>query len=68
MYILTFFYKKHKYHVECFRFGEEHRVTRRSSSQTDFGCENHTTGLAAAALALFIRENIENAFRESDIV
>jgi len=51
-----------------FRFGEEHRITRRSSSQTDFGCENHTTGLAAAALALFIRENVENAFRQYEIV
>ncbi|XP_017887527.1 uncharacterized protein LOC108629392 [Ceratina calcarata] len=37
------------------------RVSRRASSQTDFGCDNHATGLAAASLSLFIRENLENA-------
>ncbi|CAL7936370.1 unnamed protein product [Xylocopa violacea] len=36
------------------------RVSRRASSQTDFGCDSHATGLAAAALSLFIRENLEN--------
>lgn len=66
--ILTFCNKNHEYYVECFSFDEKHRITRRSSSETDFGCENHTTGLAAAALALFVRENIENAFRQFEIV
>ncbi|KYN07657.1 UPF0764 protein C16orf89 like protein [Cyphomyrmex costatus] len=42
----------------------EHQITRRSSSTTDFGCNNHTTSLAAASLAVFIRENIENALSQ----
>nr|XP_012153148.1 PREDICTED: uncharacterized protein LOC100877494 [Megachile rotundata] len=37
-------------------------VARRSSAETDFGCDNHATGLAAAALSLFIRKNVEIAF------
>lgn len=44
----------------CFNiegFSERHK---RTSSLTDFGCHNHITGLAAATLSLFIRENIEN--------
>ncbi|XP_072743606.1 UPF0764 protein C16orf89 homolog [Anoplolepis gracilipes] len=47
----------------CFNlqgFPKEHKMTRRSSSSTDFGCHNHITGLAVASLSLFIRENIEN--------
>ncbi|XP_008214331.2 UPF0764 protein C16orf89 homolog [Nasonia vitripennis] len=32
---------------------------RRSGGFTDFGCVNHATGLGAAALALFIRKDIE---------
>ncbi|XP_054013601.1 uncharacterized protein LOC128895211 [Hylaeus anthracinus] len=40
------------------------RVVRRTSSRTDFGCDSHATGLAAASLSLFIRENVENAFEE----
>ncbi|XP_048263066.1 uncharacterized protein LOC100652041 isoform X2 [Bombus terrestris] len=39
----------------------EIRVSRRTSKQTDFGCDSHATGLAAATLSLFIRENLENA-------
>jgi len=50
--------------VKCFRFSNEHQITRRSSSTTDFGCNNHTTSLAAASLAIFIRENIENALSQ----
>ncbi|CAL1686183.1 unnamed protein product [Lasius platythorax] len=52
----------------CFNlqgFPEEHKMTRRSSSLTDFGCHNHITGLAAASLSLFIRENIENELGRS---
>ncbi|XP_076672858.1 UPF0764 protein C16orf89 homolog [Andrena cerasifolii] len=37
------------------------RVTRRSSTATDFGCDSHATGIAAASLSLFIRQNVENA-------
>ncbi|KAL6427902.1 hypothetical protein ACFW04_008377 [Cataglyphis niger] len=47
----------------CFNlqgFPEDHKMTRRSSSVTDFGCSNHITGLAAGSLSLFIRENVEN--------
>ncbi|KAG7211974.1 hypothetical protein KM043_011175 [Ampulex compressa] len=36
--------------------------SRRSSLKTDFGCDSHTTGLGAASLSLYIRENVENAF------
>ncbi|KOC60614.1 UPF0764 protein C16orf89 like protein [Habropoda laboriosa] len=39
---------------------DEARVSRRASKQTDFGCDSHATGLAAASLSLFIRENLEN--------
>ncbi|XP_043248776.1 uncharacterized protein LOC122395352 [Colletes gigas] len=35
-------------------------IVRRTSSKTDFDCDSHTTGLAAALLSLFIRENMEN--------
>lgn len=56
---------KYKRYVKSFRFSDEHKITRRSSSITDFGCENHTTSLAAASLAVFIRENIENALSQS---
>ncbi|XP_071554377.1 UPF0764 protein C16orf89 homolog [Temnothorax nylanderi] len=45
-------------------YSNEHKITRRSSSKTDFGCDNHTTSLAAASLAVFIRENIENALSQ----
>ncbi|KAG5314454.1 CP089 protein, partial [Pseudoatta argentina] len=51
-------------YVKCFRLSNEHQITRRSSSITDFGCDNHTTSLAAASLAVFIRENIENALSQ----
>lgn len=54
-----------EYYVKHFRFPEEHKMTRRSSSLTDFGCHNHMTGLAAASLSLFIRENIENELGRS---
>nr|XP_033340341.1 UPF0764 protein C16orf89 homolog [Megalopta genalis] len=50
----------------CFSsFGNElqSRVMRRASTPTDFGCDSHATGLAAATLSLFIRENVENAFK-----
>lgn len=46
--------------IKRFRFPEDHKMTRRSSSVTDFGCNNHITGLAAGSLSLFIRENVEN--------
>ncbi|XP_076650006.1 UPF0764 protein C16orf89 homolog [Halictus rubicundus] len=39
------------------------RKVRRASTPTDFGCDSHATGLAAATLSLFIRENVENAFK-----
>ncbi|XP_078041570.1 UPF0764 protein C16orf89 homolog [Augochlora pura] len=39
------------------------RLVRRASTPTDFGCDSHATGLAAATLSLFIRENVENAFK-----
>ncbi|CAK9829349.1 UPF0764 protein C16orf89 homolog [Anthophora retusa] len=39
---------------------DETRVSRRASLQTDFGCDSHATGLAAASFSLFIRENLEN--------
>ncbi|KAL0104708.1 hypothetical protein PUN28_016380 [Cardiocondyla obscurior] len=45
-----------------FGYSDGHKITRRSSSMTDFGCDNHMTSIAAASLAVFIRENIENAF------
>lgn len=48
-----------------FEFSNEHHITRRSSSRTDFGCDNHMTSLGAASLAVFIRENIENALSQS---
>ncbi|XP_012063458.1 PREDICTED: UPF0764 protein C16orf89 homolog [Atta cephalotes] len=51
----------------CFgviELSNEHQITRRSSSIIDFGCDNHTTSLAAASLAVFIRENIENALSQ----
>ncbi|XP_076623260.1 UPF0764 protein C16orf89 [Colletes latitarsis] len=35
-------------------------IVRRTSLKTDFGCDSHATGLAAALLSLFIRENMEN--------
>ncbi|XP_043784552.1 UPF0764 protein C16orf89 homolog [Apis laboriosa] len=38
------------------------RVIRRASMQTDFGCDNHATGLAAASLSLFIRKSLENTY------
>ncbi|XP_031828220.1 UPF0764 protein C16orf89 homolog [Nomia melanderi] len=38
------------------------RMVRRASTPTDFGCDSHATGLAAATLSLFIRENVEHAF------
>ncbi|XP_017756969.1 PREDICTED: UPF0764 protein C16orf89 homolog [Eufriesea mexicana] len=38
----------------------ETRVSRRASLQTDFGCDSHTTGLAAASFSLFIRKHLEN--------
>lgn len=38
------------------------RVIRRTSMQTDFGCDNHATGLAAASLSLFIRKSLENTY------
>ncbi|XP_019698442.1 uncharacterized protein LOC105186400 [Harpegnathos saltator] len=44
------------------RFSEKRQISRRSSSITDFGCDSHTTGLGAASLAIFIRENIENPY------
>lgn len=37
-------------------------IVRRSSLRTDFGCDTHATGLAAAVLSLYIRENVERAF------
>lgn len=49
-----------EYYIKRFRFSEKHKMTRRSSSSTDFECNNHMTGLGAASLALFIRENVEN--------
>ncbi|EZA51505.1 hypothetical protein X777_09849, partial [Ooceraea biroi] len=44
---------------------EKHKVARRSTRLTDFGCDSHMTGLAAASLSIFVRENIENAFSQS---
>ncbi|XP_015429794.1 PREDICTED: UPF0764 protein C16orf89 homolog [Dufourea novaeangliae] len=38
------------------------RMVRRASTPTDFGCDSHATGLAAASLSLFVRENVENLF------
>jgi len=51
--------------IKYFRSLEKHKVTRRSTRLTDFGCDSHMTGLAAACLSIFIRENIENAFSQS---
>ncbi|XP_011164550.1 uncharacterized protein LOC105199243 [Solenopsis invicta] len=47
-----------------FRYTDVHKITRRSSSTIDYGCESHTTGLAAATLSVFIRKNIEYAYCE----
>ncbi|XP_029032238.2 UPF0764 protein C16orf89 homolog [Osmia bicornis bicornis] len=45
------------------KFFDNHiHVSRRSSVKTDYGCDSHATGLAAATLSLLIRENVENAF------
>ncbi|KAK2583637.1 hypothetical protein KPH14_009574 [Odynerus spinipes] len=35
----------------------------KSNMNTDFGCDSHATGLGAASLALFIRKDVENAFK-----
>ncbi|XP_076247085.1 UPF0764 protein C16orf89 homolog [Calliopsis andreniformis] len=45
------------------KFSRQPRLVRRSSTLTDFGCDSHATGLAAASLSLFIRQNVENAFK-----
>lgn len=42
-----------------------HNITRRTSFQVDFGCSDHTTGLAAAALALHLRYLLNNIFMYS---
>ncbi|XP_063978229.1 UPF0764 protein C16orf89 homolog [Diachasmimorpha longicaudata] len=34
--------------------------SKRSSNPMDYGCDNHTSGVAAAALSLLLRECIEN--------
>ncbi|XP_011881016.1 PREDICTED: UPF0764 protein C16orf89 homolog isoform X2 [Vollenhovia emeryi] len=59
--ILTWPHQSGCFGIHSFRFANGHKVTRRESSRTDFGCTNHMTGLGAGTLALFIRENIENA-------
>ncbi|XP_076170901.1 UPF0764 protein C16orf89 homolog isoform X2 [Ptiloglossa arizonensis] len=41
------------------------RIVRRASRETDFGCDSHATGLAAALLSFFVRENVENAFQRT---
>ncbi|XP_015127886.1 UPF0764 protein C16orf89 homolog [Diachasma alloeum] len=35
--------------------------TKRSSNPMDYGCDNHTSGVAAAALSLLLRECIESS-------
>ncbi|XP_011312444.1 uncharacterized protein [Fopius arisanus] len=45
-------------------FRRNHRmsnISKRSSNPMDFGCDNHTCGVAAAALSLLLRECIENS-------
>lgn len=47
--------------IKWFRSVQSRRI-RRSTRLIDFGCDSHMTGVAAAALSVFLRENIEHPF------